>query len=231
VCRRNHRACTAETLATTAQLFAGTAEKLGTTAQSFTSTAENFGTTARSFTGTAENFGTTAQSFAGTAENFGTTAQSFAGTAENFGTTTAFGAVLKEVAATAPRRRERSLSGNRHSVNAARNRAGSETLATPQTRQASREDPAVRGARGVRGGHAPRAGQGAREGDCGAGPEAGHDAAGEGSQGQGAGGGEAAGAAELLRYYYKDNLEKLIAVKKQYDPDSFFDFDMGIPAK
>lgn len=39
------------------------------------------------------------------------------------------------------------------------------------------------------------------------------------------------GRKELLRYYYKDNLEKLIAVKKQYDPGSFFDFDMGIPAK
>jgi hypothetical protein len=39
------------------------------------------------------------------------------------------------------------------------------------------------------------------------------------------------GRKELLRYYYKDNLEKLIAVKKQYDEGNFFDFDMGIPSK
>ncbi|HEX6100275.1 MAG TPA: FAD-binding oxidoreductase [Thermoanaerobaculia bacterium] len=34
---------------------------------------------------------------------------------------------------------------------------------------------------------------------------------------------------ELLRYYYAGNLERLITVKATYDPDNFFNFEMGIP--
>lgn len=33
----------------------------------------------------------------------------------------------------------------------------------------------------------------------------------------------------LLRYYYRNNLEQLIAIKAQYDPRKLFDFPMGIP--
>lgn len=39
------------------------------------------------------------------------------------------------------------------------------------------------------------------------------------------------GRLKLLTYYYGDNLDKLQEIKKQYDPDTVFDFEMGIPNK
>ena len=81
----------------------------------------------------------------------------------------------------------------RHSVNAARNRAGSETLATYNHAKRLAKIPRYAGL-AVYVADMRRALGKAREGDAGAGPETGHDADGEGSQGEGADGGEAAGA-------------------------------------
>jgi hypothetical protein len=35
----------------------------------------------------------------------------------------------------------------------------------------------------------------------------------------------------LLRYYYAGNLELVIAIKRKYDPENFFNFQMGIPTQ
>lgn len=39
------------------------------------------------------------------------------------------------------------------------------------------------------------------------------------------------GRKKLLQYYYANNLDALIEFKAKYDPDNFFDFEMGIPTK
>jgi len=39
------------------------------------------------------------------------------------------------------------------------------------------------------------------------------------------------GRKALLRYYYAHNLEPLIERKRKYDPENFFNFEMGIPIK
>lgn len=39
----------------------------------------------------------------------------------------------------------------------------------------------------------------------------------------------AEGRYELLKYYYGDNLDRLIEIKSQYDPNNICDFEMGIP--
>src|SRR5271170_2161183 len=39
------------------------------------------------------------------------------------------------------------------------------------------------------------------------------------------------GRKALLRYYYAGNLELLIAIKRKYDPENFFNFQMGIPTQ
>ena len=41
----------------------------------------------------------------------------------------------------------------------------------------------------------------------------------------------AEGRKALLRYYYAGNLERLIAIKRKYDPENFFTFQMGIPTQ
>ncbi|MGE5323035.1 MAG: FAD-dependent oxidoreductase [Actinomycetota bacterium] len=37
------------------------------------------------------------------------------------------------------------------------------------------------------------------------------------------------GRKALLKYYYADNLDRLIGIKQNYDPKNFFNFEMGIP--
>ena len=39
------------------------------------------------------------------------------------------------------------------------------------------------------------------------------------------------GRKALLRYYYAGNLELVIAIKRKYDPENFFNFQMGIPTQ
>jgi FAD/FMN-containing dehydrogenase len=41
----------------------------------------------------------------------------------------------------------------------------------------------------------------------------------------------AKGRIELLEYYYRNNLDRLIEIKRKYDPTNVFDFEMGIPTR